>query len=203
MEILYELHRWNAGKKSVLASEKYKTTDVFNPEQRTKSNGQRAERPDIMLSWVLARQTGPNSSELRSREKSKCTKLTHIKSEYDTRRKKKGIWLNILSQLYASLKAPWRYRIPVVPSLSDSLSFMQLFWIFCNNERTIIFLYISVIMFSFLYPTGRSERLLLCFNNSEILSISIFTNPSAQTGYDTRSIFKWSLTGLNSEFSFS
>ena len=30
-----------------------------------------------------------------------------------------------------------------------------------------------------------------------------FTNPSARAGYDTRSIFKWSLTGLNSEFSFS
>ena len=33
--------------------------------------------------------------------------------------------------------------------------------------------------------------------------ISIFTNPSAREGYDTRSIFKRSLTGLNSEFSFS
>ena len=31
----------------------------------------------------------------------------------------------------------------------------------------------------------------------------LFTNPSARTGYDTRSIFKRSLTGLNSEFSFS
>ena len=31
----------------------------------------------------------------------------------------------------------------------------------------------------------------------------LFTNPSAQAGYDTKSIFKWSLTGLNSEFSFS
>ena len=31
----------------------------------------------------------------------------------------------------------------------------------------------------------------------------IFTNPSARAGYDTRSIFRWSLTGLNSEFSFS
>ena len=31
----------------------------------------------------------------------------------------------------------------------------------------------------------------------------IFTNPSAQAGYDTWSIFKRSLTGLNSEFSFS
>ena len=30
--------------------------------------------------------------------------------------------------------------------------------------------------------------------------VSIFTNPSARAGYDTRSIFKWSLTGLNSVF---
>ena len=34
-------------------------------------------------------------------------------------------------------------------------------------------------------------------------TVIIFTNPSARTGYDTRSIFKRSLTGLNSEFSFS
>ena len=33
--------------------------------------------------------------------------------------------------------------------------------------------------------------------------LSIFTNPTAQVGYDTRSILKRSLTGLNSEFSFS
>ena len=31
----------------------------------------------------------------------------------------------------------------------------------------------------------------------------IFTSPSARAGYDTRSIFKWSLQGLNSELSFS
>ena len=31
----------------------------------------------------------------------------------------------------------------------------------------------------------------------------LFTNPSARAGYDTRSIFKRSLTGLNSELSFS
>ena len=35
------------------------------------------------------------------------------------------------------------------------------------------------------------------------LHIIIFTNPSARAGYDTRSIFKRSLTDLNSEFSFS
>ena len=32
---------------------------------------------------------------------------------------------------------------------------------------------------------------------------TIFTNPSARAGYDTRSIFKRGLTGLNSEYSFS
>ena len=31
----------------------------------------------------------------------------------------------------------------------------------------------------------------------------IFTNPTVLAGYDTRSIFKQSLTGLNSEISFS
>ena len=35
------------------------------------------------------------------------------------------------------------------------------------------------------------------------LVLSYLPNPSAQAGYDTRSIFKQSLTGLNSEFSFS
>ena len=34
-------------------------------------------------------------------------------------------------------------------------------------------------------------------------TLILFTNPSARAGYDTRSIFKRSLTGLNSEFSFS
>ena len=34
-------------------------------------------------------------------------------------------------------------------------------------------------------------------------TVIIFTNPSARAGYDTRSIFKRSLTGLNLELSFS
>ena len=33
--------------------------------------------------------------------------------------------------------------------------------------------------------------------------VILFTNPSTRAGYDTRSIFKRSFTGLNSEFSFS
>ena len=47
----------------------------------------------------------------------------------------------------------------------------------------------------------------VCVNHSQkticVCVLIIFTNPSARAGYDTRSIFKRSLTGLNSEFSFS
>ena len=35
------------------------------------------------------------------------------------------------------------------------------------------------------------------------ICLSYLPNPSARVGYDTRSIFKRSLTGLNSEYSFS
>ena len=40
------------------------------------------------------------------------------------------------------------------------------------------------------------------FNHYTTRTPPLFTNPSARAGYDTRSIFKRSLTGLNSEFSF-
>ena len=39
--------------------------------------------------------------------------------------------------------------------------------------------------------------------NPDLFYRILFSNPSARAGYDTWSIFKPSLTGLNSEFSFS
>ena len=42
--------------------------------------------------------------------------------------------------------------------------------------------------------------LLLAFRMANLI---LFTNNSTRAGYDTRSIFKRSLTGFNSEFSFS
>ena len=50
--------------------------------------------------------------------------------------------------------------------------------------------------------TARSKGLHGQFNYN-IFSLSYLPNPSAREGYDTRSIFKRSLTGFNSEFSFS
>ena len=43
----------------------------------------------------------------------------------------------------------------------------------------------------------------LCIKLSTAGSKYVFTNPSARAEWDTRSIFKRNLTGLNSEFSFS
>ena len=48
--------------------------------------------------------------------------------------------------------------------------------------------------------TAVVETFLLAFLCSYMV---LFTNPSVRAGYDTRSIFKRSLTGLNSEFPFS
>ena len=54
------------------------------------------------------------------------------------------------------------------------------------------------------YISGKLLKLLDQFTYlSSIISFTIFTNPSAQARYDTGSIFTRSLTGLNSEFSFS
>ena len=41
------------------------------------------------------------------------------------------------------------------------------------------------------------------YPNRMLIIYTLFTNPSVRVGYDTRSIFMRSLTGFNSEFSFS
>ena len=52
-------------------------------------------------------------------------------------------------------------------------------------------------------PSKKDSKLDITPTESIYIYIYIYTNPSAQAGYDTRSVFKRSLTGLNSEFSFS
>ena len=66
----------------------------------------------------------------------------------------------------------------------------------CLNGIIIIII-IIIIMWLLLLP------LIFFLLMMMIIIIIIFTNPSARAGCDTRSIFKRSLTGLNSEFSFS
>ena len=52
-------------------------------------------------------------------------------------------------------------------------------------------------------PDPFSPSLPIVHRFRPVLRYTLLTNPSARAGYDTRSIFKRSLTGLNSEFSFS
>ena len=47
------------------------------------------------------------------------------------------------------------------------------------------------------------EKISSFINMIALSTCPTYPNPSARAGYDTRSIFKRSLTGLNSEFSFS
>ena len=57
-----------------------------------------------------------------------------------------------------------------------------------------------------IYYQGRMEwkkKSIIMNKTTDYWSKILFTNPSARAGYDTRSIFKRSLAGLNSEFSFS
>ena len=58
--------------------------------------------------------------------------------------------------------------------------------------------HVSLMTISFMYLKKIQE----C-PRGVMVKVVLFTNPSARAGYDTRSIFKRSLTGLNSEFSFS
>ena len=72
--------------------------------------------------------------------------------------------------------------------------------------------YSCIIVFKYFdhsFSNNHSSNI-FCFNKEfhyiqkiDINTVFIFTNPSARAGYDTRSTFKRSLTGLNSEFSFS
>ena len=75
--------------------------------------------------------------------------------------------------------------------------------LFCVIRRSLDSLWLSCTYLGeiFIWMTNSSKF----FTIQAILNffIILFTNPSARAGYDTRSISKRSLTGLNSEFSFS
>ena len=99
----------------------------------------------------------------------------------------------------------------------------HLFVCCCDISYMFVFIYIYIHILNVLYVNVSYFRLFHAFLtsfscvNTIILMhhlekkgrthkrhpLIIFTNPSARAGHDTRSIFKQSLTGLNSEFSFS
>ena len=66
---------------------------------------------------------------------------------------------------------------------------------------SLVFLFSGLFVQVPLWSTSRMVSRILRGGTAQVFIL--FTNPSARVGYDTRSIFKRSLTGLNSEFSFS
>ena len=74
---------------------------------------------------------------------------------------------------------------------------------FTNHIYIYIYIYIYMYVCMYVYFP---YYLSLWIDLKRIIQVEfsiLFTNPSARVGYDTRSIFKRSLTGLNSEFSLS
>ena len=73
----------------------------------------------------------------------------------------------------------------------------------CNQSSFVLFYIVLDSLYrciNAVFNTGKSTSTLFF---DIYIYIYIYTNPSARAGYDTRSVFKRSLTGLNSEFSFS
>ena len=80
------------------------------------------------------------------------------------------------------------------------------FCVYIFSSGTVVFFSVHCRLLAF-FKVSKSERNNGLYSARQThgvwVSIYIFTNHSAWAEYDTRSIFKRSLTGLNSEFSFS
>ena len=84
--------------------------------------------------------------------------------------------------------------------ISDFIPFF-IYWLSSFSLSPMIFNDFAT-QHDFIFLTDYYRAIISYFSSFPII-LMLFTNPSARAGYDTRSIFKWSLTGLNSEFSFS
>ena len=99
-------------------------------------------------------------------------------------------------KLFQGYFMPRGYGVVLV--VRSVFTFVRLFlsYIFSRSNR------IRMILNKFIWPIVVVLKVPE-MNNTDICSKVLFTNPSARAGYDTWSIFKRSLTGLTSEFSFS
>ena len=71
------------------------------------------------------------------------------------------------------------------------------------TQKTLVIEYVIGMDTRKAFATKLSTCKIIALRLKYVGLVVLFTNPSARAGYDTRSIFKRSLTGLNSEFSFS
>ena len=115
-----------------------------------------------------------------------------------------GYWFSLphlISNWSEALNSNISIGVLRVPSAGCWFSLQHLMsnWLELPVHRVILLFYVHLIQSvdSQGYSLNTFHRVRLLFTQV------LFTNPSARAGYDTRSIFKRSLTGLNSEFSFS
>ena len=118
--------------------------------------------------------------------------------------RKKYCWVNIA--VYPRLQLISHTQpatITITPRAPPKLKFVYYVWL-C------LCIYLFMHMYAAIQQQYFENKVWEIYFYKEVCSfvhwssyIIIFTNLSARAGYDTRSIFKRSLTGFNSEFSFS
>ena len=72
--------------------------------------------------------------------------------------------------------------------------------LFLPTPLSLSFIYIYIYIYIYIREAVWSNEYSFLLNKIDGSVYIIFTNPSARTGYDTRSVFKRSLTGLKSVF---
>ena len=118
------------------------------------------------------------------------------------RKKKDVVWFPVvfssflgifLKKIFLSSSHVWSCPHLRFPGIRK-FPFLRAFWFFLD----LIVLFLSFVVFRFSWFTWH-----IFHARFHPFVITIFTNPSAWARYDTGSILKRGLTGLNSEFSFS
>ena len=112
-------------------------------------------------------------------------------------------FMTLFNAIYKSIRYHYEIIKLHVFLYVTSLLFIKPFHIFtchiCWNVRHDL----KGLLLAATYPRSIATAHFRFLVEDHIIVISYLPNPSARAGYDTRSIFKRSLTGFNSEFSFS
>ena len=107
-------------------------------------------------------------------------------------------WWWWLSSSHADCTGFPNFLLPSISIILRSRYVFEFVW----SVRTEL-IHISLLFFYGRLILARPSEAFHKRESRNFMARIIFTNPSARPGYDTRSIFKRSLTGFNSEFSFS
>ena len=120
------------------------------------------------------------------------------------------VWMDSTRPRTSKSSSTFNNPLVTVPKAPFTIGIIVTFMFRCFLNSLVLSRYLSFFShsFSFILRSAVTEKspilqilflLLNKFMNLPIGLLVLFTNPSARAGYDTRSVFKRSLTGLNSE----